>query len=60
MAKIAYHNQPKWNTKTRTLFSKIVEIVDEYQDKGYRMTLRQLYYQLVSRDVIPNQQKGIV
>lgn len=32
-------------------------IVDEYRDQGYTLTLRQLYYQLVSRDIIPNQQR---
>lgn len=32
-------------------------IVEEYQKQGYVLTLRQLYYQLVSRDIIPNQQK---
>lgn len=31
-------------------------IVREYQAGGYVLTLRQLYYQLVSRDVIPNKQ----
>lgn len=31
-------------------------IIQEYSDDGYIMTLRQLYYQLVSRDVIPNKQ----
>lgn len=29
-------------------------IIEEYQDQGYVLTLRQLYYQLVTRDVIPN------
>ena len=29
-------------------------ILDEYEQQGYKLTLRQLYYQLVSRDVIPN------
>jgi hypothetical protein len=29
-------------------------IVEEYNAQNYRLTLRQLYYQLVSRDVIPN------
>jgi DNA topoisomerase VI subunit A len=33
------------------------EIISEYVSDGYTLTLRQLYYQLVSRDVIPNQQK---
>lgn len=32
-------------------------IIEEYQDQGFRLTLRQLYYQLVSRDVIANSQK---
>ena len=31
-------------------------IIKEYAEDGYVMTLRQLYYQLVSRDVIPNKQ----
>ena len=35
----------------------INEIIISYQEQGYRLTLRQLYYQLVSRDVIPNNVK---
>jgi len=35
----------------------INDIIEEYQDDGYVLTLRQLYYQLVSRDIIPNCQK---
>lgn len=31
-------------------------IISEYQAEGYVLTLRQLYYQLVSRDIIPNKQ----
>lgn len=34
----------------------INSIIEEYQRQGYKLTLRQLYYQLVSRDVIPNRQ----
>jgi hypothetical protein len=30
------------------------EIVDEYSEQGLRLTARQLYYQFVSRDFIPN------
>lgn len=36
---------------------KINEIIEEYQEAGYKLTLRQLYYQLVSRDIIPNKQR---
>jgi len=32
----------------------INEIIEEYAQEGYKLTLRQLYYQLVSRDIIPN------
>jgi hypothetical protein len=32
----------------------INSIIREYQRQGYVLTLRQLYYQLVSRDIIPN------
>jgi len=32
----------------------INSIIGEYADKGYSLTLRQLYYQLVARKVIPN------
>lgn len=35
---------------------QINDIIVEYQQQGYKLTLRQLYYQLVSRDVIPNRQ----
>lgn len=35
----------------------INEILEEYRLQGYVLTLRQLYYQLVSRDVVPNNQK---
>lgn len=36
---------------------EINSIIEEYRLDGYVLTLRQLYYQLVSRDIIPNQQK---
>lgn len=32
----------------------INSIIAQYQSEGYILTLRQLYYQLVSRDIIPN------
>lgn len=57
MTKIAYIDQPNWNSKTKLLLDKITEIVEKYDSEGYRMTLRQLYYQLVSRDILPNEQK---
>jgi len=40
------------------LINEADEIIREYQDQGYDLTLRQLYYQFVARDVIPNSQKS--
>lgn len=34
------------------------DIISEYEAEGYDLTLRQLYYQFVARDLIPNSQKS--
>lgn len=34
------------------------EIIADYQQQGFRLTLRQLYYQFVARDLIPNTQRS--
>ena len=34
------------------------EIIEEYQQDGYDLTLRQLYYQFVSKDLIPNTERS--
>ena len=47
--------QPK-SKNNKALLSWAVQVANEYNTQGYRLTLRQLYYQLVARDVIPNAQ----
>ncbi len=42
------------NKKNSNLLEKIKTILNEYSEQGIKVTLRQLYYQLVSRDIIPN------
>ena len=42
------------NLANRERLKKINEIIEQYHKQGYRLTLRQLYYQLVSNDIIPN------
>ena len=42
------------NKSNLELLKTINEIIEEYHSQGYKLTLRQLYYQLVSRDIIPN------
>lgn len=46
-------------TKTSMDLIKFAEgIVNEYTAMDYKITVRQLYYQLVARDIIPNSQKS--
>jgi hypothetical protein len=40
------------------MLEKVNDILREYKTLGYRLTLRQLYYQLVSRDIIPNTERS--
>jgi hypothetical protein len=44
----------KLNARSMAHLEKINEIIEDYQAQGYTLTLRQLYYQLVSRNVIAN------
>ncbi len=44
----------KPNGETVGLLNEIIKVLDEYRRLQYRLTLRQLYYQLVSRALIPN------
>lgn len=46
--------EKKFKPETLQLIQLICSIVVEYQDEGYVLTVRQLYYQLVARDIIPN------
>jgi hypothetical protein len=39
---------------TQTRINQANEIIAEYQAQGFKLTLRQLYYQFVSRDLISN------
>jgi len=45
------------NIKNKEQLAVINKIIEEYSKQGYKLTLRQLYYQLVSRDIIPNSLK---
>lgn len=44
----------KFSDGSLVMISQVISILNEMSAKGYTLTLRQLYYQLVSRDVIPN------
>ena len=53
MAKITFR-KIRMNKANKERLAVINQIIEDYQAQGYVLTLRQLYYQLVSRDVIPN------
>ena len=57
MPKIKYQDF-KFRPATVSLIDTANEIIAEYQAQGFDLTLRQLYYQFVSRDIIPNTQKS--
>ncbi len=47
----------RFSAATQELIERANEIIDEYAADGYILTLRQLYYQFVARDLIPNEQR---
>ena len=53
--KIAYREKLHLSPANVEHLEIVNDIIDEYAEEGYRLTLRQLYYQLVSRDIIPNE-----
>src|ERR1700694_840544 len=44
----------KFSAASLSTIETVNEILSEYEDQGFRLSLRQLYYQLVSRSYIPN------
>ncbi len=56
MSKIEYKEQ-RFSAESKGLIIVCDEILSEYAADGYLMTLRQLYYQLVTREIVENNQK---
>lgn len=56
MPKIEYKSI-RFRKPTLELIEKCDSILNDYAAQDFKMTLRQLYYQLVARDLIPNNQK---
>ena len=57
MPKIEYEAH-RFQTKSLILYEYINAIIDKYQAAGYQLTIRQLYYQLVSKNLIENNDKN--
>ena len=46
----------KFSDSKLVVIEKANEIIAEFEEQGYDLTLRQLYYQFVANDLIPNKQ----
>lgn len=57
MPKIAYIEK-KFKPQSLETIERVNDIVDEYEQDGYSLTLRQVYYQLVARGFIPNNDRS--
>lgn len=57
MPKIQYLHQ-RFKTASLKIIRQANHIIEEYQAKGFQLTLRQLFYQFVSRNWIKNTQKN--
>lgn len=57
MPKIAYIDR-QFNTSTMQVISWANGIIGEYEADGFSLTLRQVYYQMVARDLIENTERS--
>ncbi len=57
MPKIAYITK-RFNSKARATIEHANAIIAEYDSAGFTLTLRQLYYQFVSRELLPNNMRS--
>lgn len=57
MSRIRYTAR-KFNAKSLAIIAAANQIIAEYQAQGFDLTLRQLYYQFVARDLIENSQRS--
>lgn len=55
--KICYE-QKRFNTSSRDIIEKADDIINEYIAQGFSLTLRQLYYQFVSRAYLDNTEQN--
>ena len=55
--KEAFSNKLRLNNANKERLFVVNEIIEEYAEQGYKLTLRQLYYQLVSRGIVLNEKK---
>lgn len=47
-----------FGTEARSMIERVNGILEDYRSQGYDLSLRQLYYQLVSRNIITNEERS--
>jgi len=57
MSRIEYVER-KFSDDSLAVIAHARQICESYQQQGYDLTLRQLYYQFVSRDLLPNTERS--
>ncbi len=55
--KVSYETR-NMRDKTLQLIQQANDIIDEYIEQGFQLTVRQIYYQFVARGLIPNSNKS--
>lgn len=54
MAKESFRTNIRLRKDNLERLDIINDIIEDYAEQGYKLTLRQLYYQLVSKEIMPN------
>jgi hypothetical protein len=57
LPKIAYIEK-NFHNDSLALIQRINGVIESYRQQGYSLTLRQVYYQMVARDIIPNNERS--
>ena len=50
--------QKSFHRDSRELIERINDVIDAYKRQGFSLTLRQVYYQMVARTIIPNNERS--
>ena len=57
MSRIAYIDK-NFKPDRLDLIDRINTVIDDYESQGFSLTLRQVYYQMVARAIIPNNERS--
>lgn len=52
------YTDKKFGAETNAIITMANSIIEDYEAQGFTLTLRQLYYQFVARDLIPNTERS--